>query len=152
MSPLWRRLSRQVTAVGKDSRDLLTRIHRVDTQMAAFRELCANRADVRVESFLARWLVALVLAASAAVVAVLNTHLLQQPLTALFADASGTLPMLTAAAFTLAVVGMSLLLSECLHVTRLLPLLDGLPRHSRILFTSVVALITLALIGGESTL
>src|SRR5690606_4697921 len=84
--------------------------------------------------------------------AVLNTHLLQQPLTALFADASGTLPMLTAAAFPLAVVGMSLLLSECPHVTRLLPLLDGLPRHSRSLFTSVVALITLALIGGESTL
>lgn len=152
MRPLWRRLSRQVGAVGKDSRDLLARIHRVDTQMAAFRELCANRADVRVESFLARWLVALMLASAAAVVAVLNTHLLQQPLAVLFADATGTLPMLTAAAFTLAVMGMSLLVSECLRVTRLLPLLDGLPRRSRVLFSTLVALVTLALIGGESTL
>ncbi|MET0379191.1 MAG: hypothetical protein ABW049_09395, partial [Spongiibacteraceae bacterium] len=152
MRPLWRRLSRQVTAVGKDSRDLLTRIHRVDTQMAAFRELCANRADVRVESFLARWLVALVLASSAVVVAVLNTHLLQRPLTVLFTESAGTLPMLTAAAFTLAVVGMSLLLSECAHVTRLLPLLDGLPRRSRILVSTMATLITLALIGGEAAL
>src|SRR5690606_24646506 len=65
MSPLWRTLSRQVATVGKDSRDLLARIHRVDTQMAAFRELCANRAEVRVESLLARWLVALAGAAGA---------------------------------------------------------------------------------------
>jgi hypothetical protein len=152
MRPLWRRLSRQVTAVGKDSRDLLARIHRVDTQMAAFRELCANRADVRVESFLARWLVALVLASSAAVVAVLNTHLLQQPLTVLFAQSSGTLPMLTAAVFTLAMMAMSLLVSECAHITRLLPLLDGLPRRNRILFSTVATLVMLALIGGESAL
>ena len=61
LRPLWSRVSSQVTAVGRDSRDLLARSHRIDTHMAAFRELCANRADVRVESFLARWLMALAL-------------------------------------------------------------------------------------------
>jgi hypothetical protein len=152
MSPLWRRLSRQVASVGKDSRDLLARIHRVDTQMAAFRELCANRADVRVESFLARWLVALLLTASAVVVAVLNIRLLQPPLTALLQGPDASMVALAASAFTLGVVGMALVVSECLHVTRLLPLLDGLPRRSRLWLSTLAVLVTLMLIGGEAAL
>jgi hypothetical protein len=152
MRPLWRRLSRQVTAVGKDSRDLLARIHRVDTQMAAFRELCANRADVRVESFLARWLVALVLSASGVVLAVLNVNLLQQPLNALSIAQTGGLTLLMASAFTLALSGMSLLISECAHVTRLLPLLDGLPRRSRLMLTVLASVLIVTLIAGEAAL
>jgi len=152
MSPLWRKLSRQVATVGKDSRDLLARIHRVDTQMAAFRELCANRADVRVESFMARWLVALALTACAAVVAVLNVQMLQAPLTALLIAPTGTMEMLVASAFTLGLIGMALLVSECLHITRLLPLLDGLPRRSRLWLSTLAILITLVLIGAEASL
>jgi hypothetical protein len=152
MSPLWRKLSRQVASVGKDSRDLLARIHRVDTQMAAFRELCANRADVRVESFLARWVVALLLSASAAVVAILNIQLLQPPLTVLLSAPDASIVAMAATAFTLGVVGMALVVSECLHVTRLLPLLDGLPRRSRLWLSTLAVLVTLMLIGGEAAL
>lgn len=152
MRPLWRRLSRQTMAVGKDSRDLLARIHRVDTQMAAFRELCANRADVRVESFLARWLVALALSVAAIVIAVLNVSLLQPPLSSLLMAPASTEANLTAAAFTLAVMGMALLLSECARITRLLPLLDGLPRRSRTLLTVLTVVVMLTLIVGESAL
>lgn len=152
MRPLWRRLSRQTMAVGKDSRDLLSRIHRVDTQMAAFRELCANRADVRVESFLARWLVALALSVTAIVIAVLNVSLLEPSLSTLLVAPASTQVSLTAITFTLAVMGMALLLSECARITRLLPLLDGLPRRSRMLLTVLAVLVMLTLVAGESAL
>jgi len=155
LRPLWRKVSRQVVAVGRDSRDLLARVHRIDTLMAAFRELCANRADVRVESFLARWLVALVLTCAAVVIGVLNIDLLALPLSALFrgqAGQSDNLVGLTAIAFTLGVTGVALLLSECAQVSRLLPLIGGLPRHTRILLTAVASLLLVALAGGEAML
>lgn len=155
LRPLWRKVSKQVTAVGRDSRDLLARVHRIDTLMAAFRELCANRADVRVESFLARWLVALVLTFAAVVIGVLNVDLLALPLSALFrgqAGQSGSLVSLTAIAFTLGVTGSALLLSECAQVSRLLPLIGGLPRHTRILLTALASLLLGALAVGEALL
>lgn len=155
LRPLWRKVSRQVVAVGRDSRDLLARVHRIDTLMAAFRELCANRADVRVESFLARWLVALVLTAAALVIGILNVDLLALPLAALFrgqGGQSGNLVVLTSIAFTLGVTGVALLLSECAQVSRLLPLIGGLPRHTRILLTAIASLLLLSLAIGEALL
>jgi len=155
LRPLWRKVSRQVVAVGRDSRDLLARVHRIDTLMAAFRELCANRAEVRVESFLARWLLALVLTCAAIVIGVLNIDLLALPLSVLFrgqGGQSGNLVELTAIAFTLGVTGAALLLSECAQVSRLLPLIGGLPRHTRILLTAVASLLVVALAVGEALL
>jgi hypothetical protein len=155
MRPLWWRVGRQVTAVGRDSRDLLQRVHRVDTLMAAFRELCANRADAHLESFLARWLLALALTGVAALLALLNVHLLTPPLAGLV-GAGGSLaldlPMLTAAVYTLAVLAAALLLSECTQVSRLLPLVGGLPRHTRIALTVVACALLLLLIAGQALL
>ena len=155
MRPLWWRVGRQVTAVGRDSRDLLQRVHRVDTQMAAFRELCANRADAHLESFLARWLLALVLTGVAALLALLNVHLLTPPLVGLV-GAGGTLsldlPALTAAVYTLAVLASALLLSECTQFSRLLPLVGGLPRHTRIALTAAASALLLVLVAGQALL
>jgi hypothetical protein len=155
LRPLWRRVSGQVAAVGRDSRDLLGRAHRIDTLMAAFRELCANRADVRVESFLARWLLALLLSAALGVLAVLNSALLAAPLSNLLAGSGAQLPALaglSAAAYTLAVMAVALLVSESAQVTRLLPMVGGLPRHIRILLTGAATLLLLMLAVGESAL
>lgn len=155
LRPLWRRVSGQVAAVGRDSRDLLGRAHRIDTLMAAFRELCANRADVRVESFLARWLLALLLSAAAAVLAVLNTALLAVPLSNLLAGSGAQLSSLaglSAAAYTLALVAVALLVSESAQVTRLLPMVGGLPRHTRVMLTTAATLLLLTLAVGESAL
>lgn len=156
MRPLWWRVGRQVTAVGRDSRDLLQRVHRVDSQMAAFRELCANRADAHLESFLARWLLALVLTGTAALLALLNMHLLTPPLAGLVGAAGGSLsldlPALTAAVYTLALLAAALLLSECTQVSRLLPLVGGLPRHTRIALTASATVLLLLLIGGQALL
>jgi len=151
LRPLWSRVSSQVTAVGRDSRDLLARIHRIDTHMAAFRELCANRADVRVESFLARWLMALALTAVALVLATLNTNLLTLPLAGLLGGEAGN-AQLTAVAFTLAVMAIALVLSETTQVSRLLPLLGGMPRRSRIALVAVSTLLLLMLASGEALL
>src|SRR5690606_3202819 len=107
LRPLWSRVSKQVTAAGRDSRDLLARVHRIDTLMGAFRELCANRADVRVESFLARWIVALSLSAVAMVLAALNINLLALPLQGLLTG-EAALAQLTGVAFTLAVMAAAL--------------------------------------------
>lgn len=154
LRPLWRKVSKHVVAVGRDSRDLLGRAHRIDTQMAAFRELCANRADVRAESFLARWLVALVLTAAGLVLGVLNVVLLGLPLSAMFEQAPQTSSTigLIAIAYTVAVVAAALLLSECMQVSRLLPLIGGLPRHTRILLTVIATLLVAALAAGEAVL
>jgi hypothetical protein len=154
LRPLWSRVSRQVATVGRDSRDLLARVHRVDTQMAAFRELCANRADVRVESFLARWLVALALSAVALVLGVLNVRLLALPLGGLLV-AQGASPMLvelTALALTLAVMTVALVLSEGTQVSRLMPLIGGLPQRTRIAVISLASVLLLLLAGGEALL
>jgi hypothetical protein len=155
LRPLWRKVSKQIASVGRDSRDLLARVHRVDTQMAAFRELCANRADVRVESFLARWLVALVLTSAAVLLGILNVDLLNLPLTGLLrggAGPQGDLVSLTAIAYTLAVTAAALLLSECMQVSRLLPLIGGLPRPTRWLLTVVATALVMALAAGEALL
>ncbi len=151
LRPLWSRVSSQVTAVGRDSRDLLARSHRIDTHMAAFRELCANRADVRVESFLARWLMALALTAVALVLATLNSNLLAPPLAGLLGGEVVN-AQTTAIAFTLAVMAIALVLSETTEVSRLLPFLGGLPRRSRIALIVVSTLLLLMLASGEALL
>lgn len=155
LRPLWRRVGRQVTAMGRDSRDLLQRAHRIDTQMAAFRELCANRADVRADSFIARWVVALGLTLTAAVLAVLNADILALPLSALFSGqrpADFTVVELAAAAYTCAILAAAILVTESIQVTRMLPLVGGLPRQSRIGLTLLACLLLFALIAGEATL
>ncbi|MDX9875873.1 MAG: hypothetical protein RBS88_13265, partial [Spongiibacteraceae bacterium] len=152
LRPLWRKVGAQVAAVGRDSRDLLQRAHRIDTHIAAFRELCANRADVRVDSFIARWVVAAVLTGSAVVLAVLNAELLALPLAALLSPMDGAVVGLTAAAYTAAIVATALLLSESSRVTRLLPLIGNLPRHSRILLTLLAGSLLTALVAGEALL
>jgi hypothetical protein len=151
LRPLWSRVSKQVGAVGRDSRDLLTRVHRVDTQMAAFRELCANRADVRVESFLARWIVALSLSGVALVLAILNINLLALPLGGLLTG-QAILAQLTGIAFTLAVMATALVLCESTQVSRLLPLIGGLPRRPRFALVVVSILLLLMLAAGEAML
>lgn len=155
LRPLWTRVSRQVGTVGRDSRDLLARVHRVDTQMAAFRELCANRADVRVESFLARWLVALVLSGVVLVLGVLNVRLLALPLGGLLEGGQGASPMvveLAAWALTLAVMTVALVLSEATQVSRLMPLIGGLPQRMRVGVVSLAVLLLLLLASGEALL
>lgn len=151
LRPLWSRVSKQVAAVGRDSRDLLARVHRIDTQMAAFRELCANRADVRVESFLARWIVALALSGVALVLAALNINLLALPLGGLLIGQT-LLAQLTGVAFTLAVMATALVLCESTQVSRLLPLIGGLPRRPRIVLVVVSTLLLLLLAAGEALL
>src|SRR5690606_10458881 len=151
LRPLWSRVSKQVTAVGRDSRDLLARVHRIDTLMGAFRELCANRADVRVESFLARWIVALSLSAVAMVLAALNINLLALPLQGLLTG-EAALAQLTGVAFTLAVMAAALVLCEATQVSRLLPLIGGLPRRPRIVIIAASILLLLALASGEALL
>lgn len=151
LRPLWRGVSKQVTTVGRDSRDLLARAHRIDTQMAAFRELCANRADARVESFLARWLMALALSGVALILAALNVNLLAAPLAGLV-PAAGMANVLTAVAFTLAVMAAALVLSEATQVSRLLPLIGGLPRRSRAVMIALSCLLLLTLASGEALL
>lgn len=154
LRPLWSRVSRQVGTVGRDSRDLLARVHRIDTHMAAFRELCANRADVRVESFLARWLVALVLSGVVLVLCVLNVRLLELPLAGLLGvqGASSSVVELTALALTLAVMAAALLLSESVQISRLMPLIGGLPQRVRVAAMSLAVLLLLLLAGGEALL
>lgn len=154
LRPLWTRVSRQVGTVGRDSRDLLARVHRIDTHMAAFRELCANRADVRVESFLARWLVALVLSGVVLALGVLNVRLLALPLTGLLGGQGGdaTVVELSALALTLAVMAAALVLSESIQVSRLLPLIGGLPQRARIAVITLSSLLLLLLAGGEALL
>ncbi len=154
LRPLWSRVSKQVASVGRDSRDLLARVHRVDTQMAAFRELCANRADVRVESFLARWLIALALSAVALMLGVLNVRLLALPLAGLLGaqGASAMVVELTALALTLAVMTVALVLSESTQVSRLMPLIGGLPRRTRLAFITLASAVLLLLAGGEALL
>jgi hypothetical protein len=155
LRPLWRKVSKQVGAVGRDSRDLLARAHRIDTQMAAFRELCANRAEVRVESFLARWLIALTLIAAAVVLGLLNVDLLGLALSGSFRGQSAQhvdLVSLTPIAYTLAVAAAGLLLSECLQVSRMLPMVGGLPRRTRFLLTGVALLLVMVLASGEALL
>lgn len=151
LRPLWSRVSKQVITVGRDSRDLLARVHRIDTQMAAFRELCANRADVRVESFLARWLMAFALSVVALILAALNVNLLALPLTELLAGQTG-LTQLTAVAFTLAVMAAALVLSEGTQVSRLLPLIGGVPRRARVTLIAVSSLLLIMLAAGEALL
>jgi hypothetical protein len=154
LRPLWSRVSKQVATVGRDSRDLLARVHRIDTQMAAFRELCANRADVRVESFLARWLVALVLSGAALVLGVLNVRLLALPLGGLLGvqGASAMVIELTAVALTLAVMTVALVLSEGTQISRLLPLIGGLPQRMRVAVVALASILLLLLAGGEALL
>ncbi len=151
LRPLWRGVSKQVSTVGRDSRDLLARAHRIDTQMAAFRELCANRADARVESFLARWLMALALSTVAVILAALNMNLLAAPL-AVLVPGPGIASFLTAGAFTIAVMAVALVLSEATQITRLLPLIGGLPRRGRAATIGVSSLLLLALATGEALL
>jgi hypothetical protein len=151
LRPLWNGVSKQVATVGRDSRDLLGRAHRIDTQMAAFRELCANRADTRVESFLARWLMALTLSAVALILAALNVSLLTLPLTSVVQGPAAA-SILTAVAFTLAVMATALVFSEATQVSRLLPLIGGLPRRSRIAMTILSCLLLLVLATGEALL
>ncbi len=152
LRPLWRRVANLVGSVGRDSRDLLGRAHRIDTLMAAFRELCANRADARIESFLARWLVALLLTGAAVGLAIVNTALLSAPLERVLGNTAATLPGWVAAAYTLALVAVALLLSEATQVTRQLPLIGGLPRNTRVLLTGMAATLLLMLAIGESLL
>ena len=151
LRPLWSGVSKQVATVGRDSRDLLARAHRIDTQMAAFRELCANRSDVRVESFLARWLMALALSAVALILAALNVNLLAAPLAVLVPE-PGISSLLTAVAFTLAVMAAALVLSEATQVSRLLPLIGGLPRRSRAAMVALSCVLLLAIATGEALL
>ncbi len=151
LRPLWRGVSKQVTTVGRDSRDLLARAHRIDTQMAAFRELCANRGDARVESFLARWLMALALSAVALILATLNINLLAPPLANLIAG-EGATSWLTAGALTVAVMAAALVLSEATQVSRLLPLIGGLPQRSRVVLMVLSSLLLVALVAGEALL
>ena len=151
LRPLWRGVSKQVGTVGRDSRDLLARAHRIDTQMAAFRELCANRVDARIESFLARWLIALVLSSVAVVLAVLNVNLLTAPLSQVV-PATGMTSMLTAVAYTVAIVAVAFALSEAALVSRLLPLIGGLPRRSRVGMIVLSCLLLLAMATGEALL
>ncbi len=151
LRPLWSRVSKQVTAVGRDSRDLLARVHRIDTQMAAFRELCANRADVRVESFLARGIVGLARWGVGVVLAALNINLLALPLGGLLTGQT-LLAQLTGVAFTLAVMATALVLCESTQVSRLLPLIGGLPRRPRIALVVVSTLLLLLLAIGEAML
>ncbi|HSB94934.1 MAG TPA: hypothetical protein VLC91_00685, partial [Spongiibacteraceae bacterium] len=154
LRPLWSRVSKQVATVGRDSRDLLARVHRIDTQMAAFRELCANRADVRVESFLARWLVALAMSGVALVLAILNVRLLALPLSGLLGGqgASAMVIELTALALTLAVMTAALVLSEGTQISRLMPLIGGLPQRTRWAVISLASVLLLLLAGGEALL
>lgn len=155
LRPLWRRVDRQVGAMGRDSRELLQRAHRIDTQMAAFRELCANRADVRADSFIARWVVALGLTATAAMLVVLNIDLLALPLSALLSGqrpADFSLVELTAAAYTCAIVAAAVLVAESTKITRMLPLIGGLPRQSRIGLTLLACLLLAALVGGQAAM
>lgn len=151
LRPLWRGVSKQVATVGRDSRDLLARAHRIDTQMAAFRELCANRGDARVESFMARWLMALALSAVALILATLNINLLAEPLATLVAS-QGVMSWLTAGALTLAIMAAALVLSETMQVSRLLPLIGGLPQRSRVALIAMSSLLIVALIAGEALL
>jgi hypothetical protein len=151
LRPLWRGVSKQMVTVGRDSRDLLARAHRIDTQMAAFRELCANRVDARVESFLARWLISFALSAAALVLAVLNVNLLTSPLANLM-PAPGATNLLTAMAFTLAIMAAALVLSEATQVSRLLPLIGGLPQRSRVAMGILSCVLLLALASGEALL
>lgn len=154
LRPLWSRVSRQVGTVGRDSRDLLARVHRVDTHMAAFRELCANRADVRVDSFLARWFVALVLSGVVLVLGVLNVRLLALPLGGLLGiqGASSTVVELAALALTLAVMSVALMLSEAAQVSRLMPLIGGLSQRMRAAVITLGVVLLLLLAGGEALL
>ena len=152
LRPLWRRAANMVGSVGRDSRDLLARAHRIDTLMAAFRELCANRADARIESFLARWLVALLLTGAAVGLAIVNTALLSAPLGHVLDGATDALPGWVAGAYTLALVAVALLLSEATQVTRQLPLIGGLPRNTRVLLTGMAATLLLMLAVGEALL
>ncbi len=152
LRPLWRRAANLVESVGRDSRDLLARAHRIDTLMAAFRELCAHRADARIESFLARWVVALLLTGAAVGLAIVNAALLTEPLAQVLGAASAAPPAWVAAAYTLALVAVALLLSEATQVTRLLPLIGGLPRNTRIMLTAMATVLLLALAAGESLL
>ncbi|HET8710339.1 MAG TPA: hypothetical protein VFM32_03105, partial [Spongiibacteraceae bacterium] len=151
LRPLWRGVSKQVATVGRDSRDLLGRAHRIDTQMAAFRELCATRVEVRVESFLARWLIALALSTVAVILAVLNVNLIASPL-AHMAFGSGMDSWLTAIAFTFAVMASALVFSEATQVSRLLPLIGGLPQRSRVVMAVLSSVLLLALASGEALL
>lgn len=151
LRPLWRGVSKQVGTVGRDSRDLLARAHRIDTQMAAFRELCANRGDARVESFLARWLMALALSAVALILATLNVNLLAAPLANLVAGES-LASWLTAGALTLAVMAAALVLSEATQVSRLLPLIGGLPQRARGVLIVMSTILLTALVAGEALL
>ncbi|MFT3930429.1 MAG: hypothetical protein QM709_09065 [Spongiibacteraceae bacterium] len=151
LRPLWRGVSKQVGTVGRDSRDLLARAHRIDTQMAAFRELCANRGDARVESFLARWLMALALSAVALILATLNINLLAAPLANFIAGESVT-SWLTAGALTLAVMAAALVLSEATQVSRLLPLIGGLPQRARGVLIVMSTILLTALVAGEALL
>ncbi len=151
LRPLWRGVSKQVGTVGRDSRDLLARAHRIDTQMAAFRELCANRGDARVESFLARWLMALALSGVALILATLNVNLTAAPLANLIAG-DGMMSWLTAGAMTLAVMAAALVLSEATQVSRLLPLIGGLPQRSRVVLIVLSSFLLLVLVSGEAML
>lgn len=151
LRPLWRGVSKQVATVGRDSRDLLARAHRIDTQMAAFRELCANRGDARVESFLARWLMALALSAVALILATLNINLLAAPLANLIAG-EGATSWLTAGALTVAVMAAALVLSEATQVSRLLPLIGGLPQRARVMLMIMSSVLLAALVTGEALL
>lgn len=151
LRPLWRGVSKQVATVGRDSRDLLARAHRIDTQMAAFRELCANRGDARVESFLARWLMALALSTVALILVALNVNLLAAPL-ANFIAAEGAASWLTAGALTLAVMAAALVLSEAMQVSRLLPLIGGLPQRARVVLIVMSSILLAALVSGEALL
>lgn len=151
LRPLWRGVSKQVATVGRDSRDLLARAHRIDTQMAAFRELCANRGDARIESFLARWLMALALSAVALILATLNVNLVAAPLANLIAG-EGMTSWLTAGALTLAVMAAALVLSEATQVSRLLPLIGGLPQRSRVVLIVLSSVLLLILVAGEALL
>lgn len=155
LRPLWRKVDRQVGSMGRDSRELLQRAHRIDTHMSAFRELCADRADVRADSFIARWMVALGLTATAVMLAVLNVDILALPLTALLSGqrpADFALVELAAAAYTCAIVAAAVLVSESTKVTRMLPLIGGLPRQSRIGLTLLACTLLAALIGGQAAM
>lgn len=154
MRPHWRKLAALLEQVTVKLDGLQRRIRHIDRLMERFEALLGG-GRVTHTAIGARFVLSALVLGLAATVAVFNFELLSRPLTQAFGDARlGPLPLASYAAVvhTLAVVGLGIVLFEALQVTRMFPLICGMPVRARRLLVFLAGTLLAVLAVLESLL
>jgi hypothetical protein len=159
MMPLWRRVQKTLTDLGRSISDLTERTKTIDRLMDDYREIRArtDKAACKLSSssttqFLVAGLVLLIAAAGA----VINFNLIAQPMSEMVGGGSFIGPHRTSAVAALVIIlvelSIGLYLMESLRITRLFPVIGAMDDRMRTRMIWITLVLLTILAGVESAL